>query len=181
MIQSLNDEILIYSYMIHYGNFDNQMPIPEFLSSIIQEKPSEDYYRKHDSIERKILVLQENGYIYDIQHLISAMQLQARTNATKISSINRSFINDELIEKVSQYLELPLRDILAAALIPALLHYFGIFVIVSLILIYIFNFEQGLVYKVFQNINDIHKKKSYLFIIPYKKKCASIIDRYLWY
>ena len=36
--------------------------------------------------------------------------------------------------------------------------YFGIFVIVSLILIYIFNFEQGLVYKVFQNINDIHKK-----------------------
>ena len=108
MIQSLNDEILIYSYMIHYGNFDNQMPIPEFLSSIIQEKPSEDYYRKHDSIERKILVLQENGYIYDIQHLISAMQLQARTNATKISSINRSFINDELIEKVSQYLELPL-------------------------------------------------------------------------
>ena len=39
--------------------------------------------------------------------------------------------------------------------------YFGIFVIVSLILIYIFNFEQGLVYKVFQNINDIHKKPLY--------------------
>ena len=31
-----------------------------------------------------------------------------------------------------EYLELPLRDILAAALIPALLHYFGIFVMVHL-------------------------------------------------
>ena len=31
-----------------------------------------------------------------------------------------------------EYLELPLRDILAAALIPALLHYFGIFIMVHL-------------------------------------------------
>ena len=31
-----------------------------------------------------------------------------------------------------EYLEVPLRDILAAALIPALLHYFGIFIMVHL-------------------------------------------------
>ena len=31
-----------------------------------------------------------------------------------------------------EYLELPLKDILAAALIPALLHYFGIFIMVHL-------------------------------------------------
>jgi TRAP-type uncharacterized transport system fused permease subunit len=31
-----------------------------------------------------------------------------------------------------EYLEIPLRDILAAALFPALLHYFGIFVMVHL-------------------------------------------------
>lgn len=39
--------------------------------------------------------------------------------------------------------------------------YFGIFVTISVVLIYIFNFEQGLVYKVFHNINDIHKKPLY--------------------
>ena len=31
-----------------------------------------------------------------------------------------------------EYLEVPLRDILAAALIPAMLHYFGIFIMVHL-------------------------------------------------
>ena len=30
-------------------------------------------------------------------------------------------------------------------------------------------------------INKIIKKNSYIFLIPYKKKCASIIDKYLWY
>ncbi len=31
-----------------------------------------------------------------------------------------------------EYLEIPLRDVLAAALFPALLHYFGIFIMVHL-------------------------------------------------
>ena len=30
-------------------------------------------------------------------------------------------------------------------------------------------------------INKIHKRNSYIFIIADKKKCASIIDKYLWY
>ena len=39
--------------------------------------------------------------------------------------------------------------------------YFGIFVTVSIILIYLFNFEEGLIYKVFRNIYDIQKKPLY--------------------
>ena len=32
--------------------------------------------------------------------------------------------------------------------------YFGIFVTISIVLIYLFNFEQGLIYRIFHNIND---------------------------
>ena len=39
--------------------------------------------------------------------------------------------------------------------------YFGIFVTVSIILIYLFNFEEGLVHKIFKNIYDIQKKPLY--------------------
>ena len=39
--------------------------------------------------------------------------------------------------------------------------YFGIFVTVSIILIYLFNFEEEFIYKVFRNIYDIQKKPLY--------------------
>ena len=39
--------------------------------------------------------------------------------------------------------------------------YFGIFVTVSIILIYLFNFEEGLILKIFKNIYDIQKKPLY--------------------
>ena len=39
--------------------------------------------------------------------------------------------------------------------------YFGIFVTVSITLIYLFNFEEGLIHKVFKNIYDIQKKPFY--------------------
>ena len=39
--------------------------------------------------------------------------------------------------------------------------YFGIFIAVCIILIYLFNFEEGLIYKVFKNINEIHNKPLY--------------------
>ena len=39
--------------------------------------------------------------------------------------------------------------------------YFGIFVTVSITLIYLFNFEEGLIHKVFKNIYDIQKKPLY--------------------
>tara|TARA_Y100000768_G_C23927757_1_gene658417 strand:+ start:420 stop:848 length:429 start_codon:yes stop_codon:yes gene_type:complete len=39
--------------------------------------------------------------------------------------------------------------------------YFGIFVSVSIILIYLFNFEEEFIYKVFKNIYDIQKKPLY--------------------
>ena len=32
-----------------------------------------------------------------------------------------------------------------------------------------------------QCISKINKKNGYIFIIPDKKKCASLIDKYLWY
>ena len=39
--------------------------------------------------------------------------------------------------------------------------YFGIFVIVSIVLIYLFNFEEELIYRLFKNIYDIQKKPLY--------------------
>ena len=39
--------------------------------------------------------------------------------------------------------------------------YFGIFVAISIVLIYLFNFEEGLVYQIFKNIYDIQKKPLY--------------------
>ena len=113
MIQSLNDQNLIYAYMIHYGNFDNNVPISAFLSSIIQEKPNASYYHKHESLDMKIASLRENGYIYDVQHLILAMQLQARTNAKKLvpQNINTTqTIHDEIVQQVNDYLQIDLTD-----------------------------------------------------------------------
>ena len=39
--------------------------------------------------------------------------------------------------------------------------YFGIFAIVSIVLIYLFNFEEGLIHTLFRNIYDIQKKPLY--------------------
>lgn len=39
--------------------------------------------------------------------------------------------------------------------------YFGLFISISVLLLYLFHFEKDMVYKVFKNVNDIHNKPLY--------------------
>ena len=54
----------IYQSFIHYGKFDNDAPIPEFLRPIIQNKPPTSYNSQWSILE-KIKYLKENGKKYD--------------------------------------------------------------------------------------------------------------------
>jgi ubiquinone/menaquinone biosynthesis C-methylase UbiE len=62
-IHSISEKT-IYLFMIKYGNFNNSLPIPEYLTSIISEKPTE-FYNPKDELEDKILKLKENDFNYN--------------------------------------------------------------------------------------------------------------------
>ena len=78
MGQSFEDEDIIYSYFIHYGNFNNNLPISNFLKPIIESKPNNNIYKKDDSLKNRIESLKANGYEYTISTLEHAIILQGR-------------------------------------------------------------------------------------------------------
>jgi hypothetical protein len=73
------DEMVVYAYMIHHGNFDNSKEISPFLKNneIIKEKPDKDSYDSNFSLEEKIKVLKSLGYSYTMDTLIEAFRLNA--------------------------------------------------------------------------------------------------------
>ena len=96
-----NDEMLIYAFFIHYGNFDNdEIPISSFLETFVKEKPSSKFYDKNSSLKNKIKILKENGYIFTHNNLIIALQFKSKINANQVIFKEKTInIQRDLIEK----------------------------------------------------------------------------------
>ena len=68
----------IYASYIYYCKFDNNIPIPKYLSSVCNEKPKN--YNILWTIEEKIEHLKKIGKRYNINHLYQLMSLVNRKN-----------------------------------------------------------------------------------------------------
>ena len=68
----------IYQTIIHYTNLDNDKPIPLELKGIMEEKP--DYYKKHHSLDEKIVLLKKNGKRFTMSTLHDLLNIVNRKN-----------------------------------------------------------------------------------------------------
>ena len=94
-IDSMSEKT-IYLFMIKYGNFNNSLPIPEYLTSIISEKPAE-FYNPKDELEDKIIKLKENDFNYnstDFQNALYHKHVFENTVTTKENSETVGTINE---------------------------------------------------------------------------------------
>jgi hypothetical protein len=76
------DEPIIYGAMIHYCNFDRDIPIPPELESVCNEKPA--VYNRMDSLDAKIEKMKANGKRYTKTHLEQLMRIVNRQNQVSI-------------------------------------------------------------------------------------------------
>jgi hypothetical protein len=76
----------IYQSFIHYGKFDNDAPIPEYLKALVTSKPPVDY-NPHWTIAEKTLFLKENGKNYGAEDLD---RLMMRVNSRNLVEDKRT-------------------------------------------------------------------------------------------
>ena len=106
-----DDKQVIYSYIIHICNFDNNYPIPSYLSEIIVRKPNKKIYNKHEPLDIKINRLQENGFNYNKETLLTILQLSAREIAVPLIASNIHVEQEHSsIDEVSELLDINLNS-----------------------------------------------------------------------
>ena len=111
----------IYAAIIHYCNFDRELPVPEELKVIISEKPAE--YNSKWSILEKIEFLKRNGKRFSVEHLQQLMTIIREKNIVSIDYSNYFTQIDafkDVLEKLdmtdSTVIESPLRRHLGTVL-----------------------------------------------------------------
>lgn len=111
----------IYKAYIHYGNFDNDLPIAYDLRDLIKEKPNG--YHASEPIEDKIHFLKSHGKRYDLENLHNLMKIVNRRNRVATDrekyidhAANLKTILDALSDKDSKVISEPLRKTISALL-----------------------------------------------------------------
>ena len=114
IISSGDLEELIYSTVIHYCNFDRNLPVPDIYRSVCSERPN-DYNPSWD-ITNKIEFLKRNGKKYTESDLHKLMKLVFNNNQIQIDipeKISQVTIMKEIINNLdlthSTIIEAPLR------------------------------------------------------------------------
>lgn len=74
------DESTIYQFFIYHLKFDSDIPIPEMFEKLNIQKPKSEYYDKNMSLEKKIKVLKEHGYVFTNETLIEALKINSQIN-----------------------------------------------------------------------------------------------------
>lgn len=105
----------MYSAILFYCNFDNELPIPEIYKVICSEKPVN--YNIYWSTQEKIDFLKKNGKNYDIQHLNQLMTIVNQQNMVQIepppyfTMVQRLQNSIEILDMAnSSVIEEPLRE-----------------------------------------------------------------------
>lgn len=111
----------IYASYIYYCNFDNNIPIPNYLASVCNEKPKN--YNILWTMEEKIEHLKKIGKRYNINHLYQLMKLVNRQNVIYPSESvdsypvnNLKYLLSQLELSSSSLIESPLRKMLSKVL-----------------------------------------------------------------
>ena len=84
IVSSGNEEEKIYSAVIHYCNFDKDLPVPEIYNSICSQRP--DGYDRKWSLSDKIEFLKKNGKRYTIEDLTKLMTIVNGKNTIHIDN-----------------------------------------------------------------------------------------------
>ena len=102
----------IYRYIIYYGNFDNERPIPEFLKSMVPNKPNDDIYISTDTMVQKIAKLQDHGHKYNEETLLRALFLQNKTHYNEpVVSQESNIENQNEIEQLHKLRNMSLEEL----------------------------------------------------------------------
>jgi hypothetical protein len=114
---NLDDVELIYSAIIHYCNFDKNLPIPEKFKGICNEIPAG--YQSIWTIQEKIEFLKNNAVQYNVDNLLHMMNLVNRENLVDLDSgipFTRVNVVKEVIEDLdmedSKVVDEPLRQLM---------------------------------------------------------------------
>jgi hypothetical protein len=100
---NLNDNELIYSAVLHYCNFDRNLPIPEEFKVICNEIPAG--YQSSWSIQEKIEFLKSNGLQFRVENLLHLMNIVNRENIVEIDS-TPAFTQINVIKDVIEQLDM---------------------------------------------------------------------------
>jgi hypothetical protein len=100
---NLDDPSLIYSAILHYCNFDKELPIPEKFKNICTEKPLG--YKPEWSILEKIEFLKKNAMQYNVDNLLQLMNIVNIDNIVD-SSQPEPFTRLDVIKDVIENLDM---------------------------------------------------------------------------
>ena len=100
-----NDEVVVYMFMIHCGNFDNDKPVMPFVEEIIPEKPNQSVYDRNDTLENKIQSLKDNGFNYTLDTLTQILKKKASMEAKPFVASSGSS-NSSVLEEVGHFLNI---------------------------------------------------------------------------
>lgn len=101
VVSSGNLEDKIYSSIIHYCNFDRDLPVPEIYQSICSERPP--MYDTKWTLSDKIEFLKKNGKRYTIEDFNKLMSIVYEKNLITIDNplpFNRVTVLKEIINKM---------------------------------------------------------------------------------
>jgi hypothetical protein len=111
----------IYSAVIHYCNFDRDLPVPEIYQSVCSQRP--EGYDRNLKLSDKIEFLKKNGKRYTIEDLTKLMSLVYEKNAVAINHplpFSPVDVLKEIVNKMddanSNVIDEPLRKHLMAVL-----------------------------------------------------------------
>lgn len=90
------DEQVIYTFFIKTFNFDNELPIPNYLLKFEIDKPGREIYNPLFDLSQKIKILNENGFLFTHELMIDVLKHKAEY-ITKINSTNKTG-TDELTQ-----------------------------------------------------------------------------------
>jgi len=113
---SLDNKDLIYSTIIHYCNFDKNLPIPEKFKEICNEKI--EGYESNWSLDQKIEFLKKNAHQYKVDDLLRLMNIVNMENIVDVSYpsvFNKIDVTKDIIEHLdlenSKVVDEPLRKL----------------------------------------------------------------------
>jgi hypothetical protein len=114
---NLNDNELIYSTILHYCNFDRNLPIPEAFKVICNEIPAG--YQSSWSIQEKVEFLKSNGLQFHVENLLHLMTIVNRENIVDIdhtTAFGQINVIKDVIEQLdmenSKVVDEPLRNLM---------------------------------------------------------------------
>ena len=99
-----NDEVIVYMFIIHCGNFDNDKPVMSFAEEIISEKPNQSVYDRNDTLVNKIQSLKDNDFKYTLDTLTQILKKKASMEAKPFVASTGSS-NSSVLEEVGDFLD----------------------------------------------------------------------------